>query len=84
VDRSDRLSDDERETLRATPALQRLLPADAVAGTDECDAAICAMLALAFALDGESELLPQLVSPDASVSVEQLRSEGWIYYPSPA
>jgi Phage integrase family len=40
------------------PALQRLLPADAVAGTDECDAAICCSMALAFALDGKSDLCP--------------------------
>jgi predicted nuclease with RNAse H fold len=66
------------------PALQRLLPDDAVAGSDECDAAICALLAVAFGLDGESNLLPRLISPDASVSNEELRSEGWIYYPSPA
>jgi predicted nuclease with RNAse H fold len=64
------------------PPLQHWLPADAFAGTDECDAAICALLALAFALNGESELLPRLASPDGSVSSEELRSEGWIYYPS--
>jgi hypothetical protein len=57
-------------------------PADAVAGTNECDAAICALLALSFALDGQSGLLPRLVSPDSSVTREELRCEGWIYYPS--
>jgi hypothetical protein len=61
--------------------LERLLPPHVVAGTDECDAAICALLALAFALSGTSDLLPPLVAPDATVSTEYLRAEGWIYHP---
>jgi hypothetical protein len=58
------------------PGIQRLLPDDSVAATDECDACICAVMALAFGLDGRRAELPRLVGPGQS----SLRDEGWIYH----
>lgn len=62
------------------PPLQRLLPQSVMPGSDESDAAICALVALAFLLDGSSAGLPRLVGPDPHASDEELRSEGWIYH----
>ena len=61
------------------PAIQSLLPPNMTAGTDESDAAICALHALAFALSGCSESLPPLVWPDETAT-DVARHEGWIYY----
>jgi hypothetical protein len=59
------------------PGIQRLLPHGAVAATDECDACICALMALAFGLNGTWAELPPLVAPTGSGAVE---NEGWIYH----
>jgi len=64
------------------PAIQSLLPPNMTAGTDESDAAICALHALAFAINGCSRLLPPLVGPSETV-VDVARHEGWIYYFAP-
>jgi len=59
------------------PPIQRFLPADSVAATDECDACICALMALAFAMNGTRAELPPLVGPGGSCNVVD---EGWIYH----
>jgi predicted nuclease with RNAse H fold len=64
------------------PPLQRLLPGDVVASTDECDACICALLALAFGANGTEPTLPRLVGP-APDALAAAREEGWIYYAAP-
>ena len=61
------------------PPMQRLLPPGVIAGTDESDAAICAVLALAFAARGTYAELPSLGGPD-DASLVAAREEGWIYY----
>lgn len=58
---------------------QSLLPANAVAGTDECDACICALLALAFGQAHSATTLPILVGPEEH-EIASARVEGWIYY----
>jgi hypothetical protein len=57
--------------------VQRLLPQGAVAATDECDACICALMALAFGLNGTWPELPPLVGPTDRTNVAE---EGWIYH----
>ena len=61
------------------PPIQRLLPPDSKAATDECDACICALMALAFAANGSHAELPPVVGFDASSNA---MDEGWIYYPA--
>ena len=56
-----------------------LLPSDVPLGTDEYDAAICAVLALSFGMNGTEPSLPLLVHPHG-VSADDLTTEGWIYY----
>jgi hypothetical protein len=63
--------------------MQRLLPAVVTAGSDECDAAICAVLGVAFALDCTSEMLPRLVGPTDDIRVRN-SSLRWIYHVPPA
>jgi predicted nuclease with RNAse H fold len=54
-------------------------------GSDEYDAALCALMAVGFAgASSEPDRLPQLVAPPDNFSAELLKSEGWIYYPSPS
>jgi hypothetical protein len=59
--------------------IQRLLPPNSLAGTDECDACICALMALAFGANGSHRDLPLLTGPEAGTSLPP--HEGWIYYP---
>jgi predicted nuclease with RNAse H fold len=64
--------------------LRRLVAGFGRARSDEYDAAICAVLAVAFGVDGEQEdLLPPMRHPPLEFSIRRLKSEGWIYYPSP-
>lgn len=63
------------------PAIERLLPTNSVAGTDECDACVCALMALAFASGGNRGDLPPIIAPGKEVA-DAARAEGWIYYPS--
>jgi hypothetical protein len=70
------LSKVPRDTCCYAP-VQRLLPDGSVAATDECDACICALMALAFGLNGTWAELPPLVAPTGSGAVE---NEGWIYH----
>jgi len=60
----------------AWPALEALLPADLVAGTDRYDAALCALMALQYAAQGEVSALPPLVMPRDGIA----HDEGWVYH----
>lgn len=64
----------------STEAVRRLLPAGAADGTDECDACICALMALASGLGGRFAGMPLMQSPPTLTS--EITREGWIYYPS--
>jgi hypothetical protein len=53
------------------------------AGSDEYDAALCAVMAAAFAADGEMpDQLPPMAGPSSACAADA-KVEGWIYYPSP-
>ena len=64
------------------PALATWLPNEVTPGTDSFDAAISALIALAFAADGAIKGLPRVVHPPAELPT--CREEGWIYYLSGA
>ncbi len=59
----------------ALPALAKYIPGDLKLGTDEYDAAICAVLALLFLGAGQNLSLPDLTSFPSGID----REEGWIY-----
>jgi len=63
---------------RACQAIADLIPEGVELGTDAYDAAICAVLALAYAADGMVEGLPRLCGPQTDDPV--IEEEGWIYY----
>jgi hypothetical protein len=62
--------------------IRRLLPGGLKANSDEHDAAICAVLALAFGLKGQRNWLPKLQGPHGQIGRDLARTEGWIYYAS--
>ncbi len=64
-----------RKIDRAIGPVDRHIPSDLEAGTDEYDAAICAILGVAYAVGGNLMGLPNLVQPPSGQNV----SEGWIY-----
>ena len=65
-----------RSQAPAQEYFQPLLPPQLAAGSDSYDAALCALMALAFAAHGASSLLPELVPPPADMQPD----EGWIYH----
>lgn len=58
--------------------MHALLPDDVQRGTDECDACLCALLALAYGHAGTTPSLPALEGPPSG---DAFAREGWIYYP---
>ena len=60
--------------------MESLLPHGLVAGTDECDSAICALLALGFAAGDIESSLPRLAGPGDG-DLTSAETEGWIFYP---
>lgn len=68
-----------RANQAARPALAGLLPAELAPGSDRYDAALCALMALAFASQGRCPLLPPLIPPPDN----QPHDEGWIYHFAP-
>jgi len=60
------------------PRVADMIRLDPAAGAHARDAAICAVHALAFALNGHGDL-PALVGPPGDCSPETLAAEGWIY-----
>jgi predicted nuclease with RNAse H fold len=65
----------KKKSDRAIAPVERHLPDSVVPGTDEYDAAICAILAAVFAGKGNALELPDLVAPRAGYNP----AEGWIY-----
>jgi len=57
----------------------KMIPSEVKVNSDAFDAAICALVALAYGLAGKSSLLPELVGPPSGWNKEN--GEGWIYYP---
>lgn len=59
----------------------QLLPAKVIQGTDQGDAAICAVLAASYgARTSEADnALPPLIDPPAEIPHSTLEAEGWIY-----
>jgi hypothetical protein len=83
--------DGRRILLEAYPALfkragvvveraRALLPDGLVDGSDEKDAAICALTAVAYA-GAKDERLPRLVRPPSTPSTP---TDGWIFGPEPS
>jgi hypothetical protein len=63
--------------------LGALMPKDVTPGTDQYDAAICAVLALSYGMAGTEPALPRMIGPDDipnGISSDDLATEGWIYY----
>jgi hypothetical protein len=60
--------------------IRRLLPRGLKANSDEHDAAVCAIMALAFGLKGQRDWLPKLERPNGHIERDVTRTEGWIYY----
>jgi hypothetical protein len=68
---------------RAVPVLDRHLR-DVRLNTDEYDAALCALMGVAYAIRGSlPQIVPRMVAPPSHVDTAILRAEGWIYYPDP-
>jgi hypothetical protein len=71
----------DKSAAECLPALRGLLPPEARNGTDECDACLCALLALAYGHDGRTRSLPRLQGPTETTA--EIKQEGWIFYPAP-
>lgn len=59
----------------AHPGLLHVLPDGIAVGTDIYDAALCALMALQHAMQGQCHTLPALVTP-----VDSHAGDGWIYH----
>lgn len=62
----------------AKQPIKELLPIDLPHGTDAYDAAICAIMAVAYGADGRYANLPKLVGPPNGLN--SVIVEGWIYH----
>jgi hypothetical protein len=71
----------DREKLRCIPRVEEMLPSGMKPG-DECDACVCALMALAFGHAGRANGLPTLI--ESRPVTEQIGREGWIYHPDPS
>ena len=60
------------------PGLRALLPSGVSDGTDECDACLCALLALAYGYGGQIVSLPMMQAPTGAIA--DIKREGWIFY----
>lgn len=69
----------DQEALRCNPSVEKLLPTGLLPG-DECDACICALMALAFGHAGRIADVPTM-RPAGAID-RTTRREGLIYYPS--
>jgi len=70
----------ERATRLCDSRLARLLPDELPPRSDELDAAICTLHALAYALNGQDGDLPALVGPPDDLNQGTVAAEGWIYH----
>lgn len=60
------------------PTVHALLPRGVSDGTDECDACLCALLALAYGHRGQVVGLPTMQGPTGAIV--DIKREGWIFY----
>ena len=60
------------------PTVHGLLPRGVSDGTDECDACLCALLALAYGYRGQIVGLPTIQGPTGAIA--EIKREGWIFY----
>ena len=60
------------------PTVRALLPSGVSDGTDECDACLCALLALAYGYAGQIVGLPKMQAPTGAIA--DIKREGWIFY----
>jgi len=58
--------------------VRALLPKGVSNGTDECDACLCALMALAYGHGGHIVGLPPMQAPTGAIS--EIKREGWIFY----
>lgn len=71
----------DTEPLPCNASVNELLPPGSQPGSDECDACICALMALAYGHAGRIPGLPR-IEPVPPPLTETIRREGWIYYPA--
>lgn len=64
---------------KALNPVMELLPDGVIEGTDECDAAICAVFAIAYGANGKNSKLPKLIGPSNEL-IASSKTEGWIYH----
>jgi hypothetical protein len=76
--RKKRISD--QSAAECFPTVGALLPRNVSDGTDECDACLCALLALAYGYRGQFVGLPTIQGP--TDAIEETKHEGWIFYPA--
>ncbi|CDX02977.1 Hypothetical protein DPCES_3090 [Desulfitobacterium hafniense] len=62
----------------AKDPIKQLLPSNLQTGTDAYDAAICAIMAIAYGAEGRLRNIPKLIEPP-TIS-EAIMAEGWIYH----
>jgi len=60
--------------------VRALLPMGVSDGTDECDACLCALMALAYGYGGQIVGLPSMQAPTGGMA--EIKREGWIFYAS--
>ena len=63
---------------KAFPPIEKNIPDQIKAGTDQYDAALCALMALQFGFNNNFEGLPSLVFPAENRTI--YKEEGWIYH----
>lgn len=64
---------------KALNPVKDLLPDYIAEGTDEADAAICAVMAIAYGANGRYSKLPRLIGPSKEW-ITPSKTEGWIYH----
>jgi predicted nuclease with RNAse H fold len=64
---------------RALSPVLELIPEGVKEGTDEYDAVICALMAIAYGAEGRLSSLPKVVGPFGKW-IESAKNEGWIYH----
>jgi hypothetical protein len=62
----------------AIPILVRVGKQDDLGHLDECDACLCALVALTYGYGGQIEGLPTMQAPTGAIA--DIKREGWIFY----
>ena len=63
---------------KAFPPIEKTIPDQIKAGTDQYDATLCALMALQFGFNNNYDGLPSLVFPPENRAI--YKEEGWIYH----